>query len=519
MTVPATRSTTRGVARQVSRVEVAKLVESVWFLFGAGFLGLFVLMFGVLYRDDNFSDWLQAHQIAPWLAHPFVGMVVFAAYRAARRPARDGASELFTTCPAKPVARTLGVLWTSWVPIAGISVMLVTLDVLYVVQADGFAPLSRRAVPLMLGAMALGAGGVALGVALAEWVPFVLAPLIAVAAVGAATLTINNAGDPNWNAYTQLSTAPAVPDFGPVFVRTPDWWHLLWIVALVVIVAALAVLRHDRSRRVFSIMGIGLVVAAIAAFGSLRPIPGADADTIATRIADPGAHTRCAQARPVRVCTFAGFDDQRKRFIDQIKPVAKLLPAHTEAIVVRHTFDGTYAQLPPEIRRRLPNGIPPLGDREIALPFGSPSSKTEAAPFVVALVAVGLPTRARALMPLAIDGKARGVVALWLATRGMTADDAVRYLTPSGGQEGDEFESGSLAVGDCEVPPVVWSQQDLAAARTIARLPERQVRPVVLQNWSRWIDPATSTDELLVALGQNPSGAYDDVQPRPGNPC
>jgi hypothetical protein len=69
------------------------------------------------------------------------------------------------------------------------------------------------------------------------------------------------------------------------------------------------------------------------------------------------------------------------------------------------------------------------------------------------------------------------------------------------------------------VPQVVWSQQDLAAARALVRLPEQTVRTVVVDGWNRWSAPATSTDALLVALGVAPNGDYDDVQPQPGHPC
>ena len=56
-----------------------------------------------------------------------VGMVVLAAYRATTRAARDGADELFDTCPAAPATRTAGFLLSAAVPVATLGVFLAVL--------------------------------------------------------------------------------------------------------------------------------------------------------------------------------------------------------------------------------------------------------------------------------------------------------------------------------------------------------------------------------------------------------
>ena len=405
-------------------------------------------------------------------------------------------------------------------PVLAITCLLLTLAAIFALDGQFVGPLPGGALAITLAALLLGAGAVALGVALGEWVRFSLAPLIAVVGVAFATLGLNNAGDPGWNPFTQLSTAPALSDFAPIFERPPAWWHLLWIVALVVVVAVLAVARHDRSARVGVAAGMGALVAAIAGVGATRPLSSGVAASIAARIAAPAEYTTCAGARPVRVCTFPGYEGQRAFVLDEVAAVAAVLPASTDEIVVRHALDGTLAQLPPEIRRRLPDGLPALGDREVPLAYNVSVGRTDSASFGVALAAMDLPPRPDAqLMPLVIAGQSRGVVALWLATRGATVDKAIDFLTPSVGADATAFERGSLAVGDCEVPPVVWSQQDLAAARALVGLPEATVRAVVGRGWDRWTDPATSTDALLGALGLDSFGPYDVVEPQPGNPC
>jgi len=84
----------------------------------------------------------------------------------------------------------------------------------------------------------------------------------------------------------------------------------------------------------------------------------------------------------------------------------------------------------------------------------------------------------------------------------------------------DAFERGSLQSSDpCSAPPVVWSAQDLSAARAVVALPATQVAGVVADGWARWSDPRTGTDELLTALGLPAVGPFDDVVARPGESC
>ena len=71
----------------------------------------------------------------------------------------------------------------------------------------------------------------------------------------------------------------------------------------------------------------------------------------------------------------------------------------------------------------------------------------------------------------------------------------------------------------CSVPPVVWSAQDLAAARAVVALPAGQVAGVVTAGWARWSDARTGTDELMAALGLPAVGPFDEVVARPGEPC
>jgi hypothetical protein len=173
------------------------------------------------------------------------------------------------------------------------------------------------------------------------------------------------------------------------------------------------------------------------------------------------------------------------------------------------------------VRRRLTAADLERPAGEVALGFSADSAQgRDGARFDLAFVSLGLPQEPdEELVPTVIAGQARGVVALWLATRGADAG-AVRSATNSDhAGSADAFERGSLEFGACSLPPVVWSAQDLAAARAVVALPATQVAGVVTAGWARWSDPRTGTDELLTALGLPAVGPFDEIVARPGEPC
>jgi hypothetical protein len=145
--------------------------------------------------------------------------------------------------------------------------------------------------------------------------------------------------------------------------------------------------------------------------------------------------------------------------------------------------------------------------------------------FLLGLQAVGLPVEAAApWRPEVIAGQARGVVALWLAMRGADAGAVLEMttgLTDSdfGNRSPDAFERGLAWPEGCTPAPVVWSWQDLRAARALAAAPEDAVRSVVDSQWARWLNPATGTDVLLAAAGLPPVGPFDQFESRPVDTC
>jgi len=517
-------SPAQAVALALGRVEGRQYTSSASFAAGLAFCVLMILLFGIVWARDNTGPWQEFVAMTPWFAHPLVGMVVLAAYRATTRAARDGADELFETCPTAPATRTAGFLLSAAVPVATLAVFLAVMaTAVWFKSPLVHGALSADSIAEVLGALVLGVGGVALGVALGRWVRFGLVPVVVVVLIGFfATAVVNGSASTGWKPLAMLSTAPTVNSLSPVFTDKAAYWHLLWLIGLTAAVGIVAVARHRRDRPVALAAAATAAVVLAAGIGATGPMPTASAARIADRVASPERHQICAATDgPVDVCVYRFHHELLGRVTAEVGPVAAALPPGMARLTLRQVFDGDLGDLPPEVRRRLTAADLERPAGEVALGFRADSAHGRSgAGFDLAFVSLGLPQEPdEALVPTVVAGQARGVVALWLATRGADAA-AVRSATNSDhAGSADAFERGSLEYGMCSVPPVVWSAQDLAAARAVVALPATQVAGVVTAGWARWSDPRTGTDELLTALGLPAVGPFDEIVARPGESC
>jgi len=517
----------RQVACALSRVEARELASSPWFGIGLGFLGVVFLALVVLFPNENASSWPEAASLVPFLVHPLVGMVVLASHRAATRARRDGAAELLDTCPAGTTTRTVGVLLTAWVPVAAAACFVATLGVGLAVRNPYLhGPLGAGAAVSMLAAVVLGIGGTALGVALGRWVGFALAPVAVVVAIGFASARLVTQGDPGWSPLRLLSTAPLLSETSDLLPDPPAWSNLGWLAGLTLAVVVVALARDRRSRPV----AVGAVMAGVlilaSAVAATRPVPAARAARIGDLVAHPAAHQGCAAAGGrVEVCVYSA-SEVRDGVVTEVGPVAAALPAGAPRITLRQAYDGPLEALPPAVVHRLPGGIPPRGEGEVRLSFDFSPTERLTPRMQVAFAALGLPPEPdEGDRPAVVAGQARGVVALWLATRGLDPG-ASRTLTTARGRRifdaggPDSFDRGYVDwPNTCGTSPVVWSAQDLAAARALVAAPEAAVKAVVHPGWERWRRPGTGTDELLAALGLAAVGPFDTVETRRESPC
>lgn len=348
--------------------------------------------------------------------------------------------------------------------------------------------------------------------------PYVLAPVLAVIGVGMVSLRINAEGDPGWNRWAVLATAPAVPDPDPGFFDLHPWSHLAWIAGLVVLVGAVTMLHDDRGRRSIALAATAGVLVVSAGAAAVRPMSDGDAARLAAAVAAAPATQTCVEAGPgVDVCGYRRAREVLESFAGAIGPVVRALPTGAPLPAIRQRYDGDLGDLPPEVRDLVPAGALEPVPGEVVIGFEQSAGELRAARMRVALAALGLPVEAGPEgRPLVIAGEARGIVTFWLAARGLSADAARRLASvdPVADPAGPFFD-GYTWPGVCGLAPVVWSAPDLAAARAVLALPAAEVARVVADDFARWRDEATGTDELLAALDLPPGGPYPHLASRP----
>jgi len=507
----------RAVAMALGRVEARELMSSASMGVGLGFSLMVLVLFGHVWASDYRGGLGGSMELYPIYVHPLAGLVVLAAHRARTRSTRDHTQELFDTCPTSHATRTAGHLLTAWTP-ATVAIVFLTLMTILVAAntLSGFDAVGARQVAAGLGAVLLCVGATSLGVMLARWTPWTLVPVAAVIAIGFGATRLATAGNRMTEPIRQLSTWLNDPEEHVRFIA-PHWVaHHLWILSLVGLVAVLALIRDERRPRVM-LMGAAFAVLALAsAVGATRPIDTADAERIATLINDPETHQRCVDAGGLPVCTYGTDTELARHIADAVTPVVLAAPPRALAgWSVRQDTDLDVAGLDPEVRHLL---APKRDDRRY-IPMDKivgHRAATEGARLWVALTAAGVTEDITAGAALSLDHQARGVVALWLATRGldgkaaaaMTSTDAATHDSSNYTQAFGRPWPDTCYAGPA---PVTWAFTDVDAARLLLTAPEGAVSDLLLSDWDRFTDPATSTDELLHAVGLDP------VTPRSGS--
>ncbi|MEO7430191.1 MAG: hypothetical protein ABIY48_12500, partial [Acidimicrobiales bacterium] len=376
-----------GVPFALARAEARELTTSTAFGLGLGFCALMLILFGRVFAGDYGGDLPNAFELTPVLTHPLAGMVVLAAFRARTRSRRDGVDELFTTCPTSDGTRTVGHLFTAW---AAALTGLAFVVVLVAMEAQGsptlFGDVGARQIGAVLGAALLCVGAVCLGVALARWLPWTLVPIAAVAAVGFGAAHLATRGTRTTTPVRQLSTFLVDPELD-LRLTAPHWVaHHLWILALVLMVAVVALLRDRRGP---AVVGAGLLAVALAVASGVaatRPINSDDARRIAALVNDPSQQP-CIDAGGLAVCTYKGDDELANALAGTVKLVAASAgPGALDGWSVRQGAATRRRNLDPEVLALVGE---PVTDHVLPIKFNAHPLALEGLRLWAGLAAVG----------------------------------------------------------------------------------------------------------------------------------
>ena len=444
-------------------VEARELVLSSWFGAGVGFCVLFA---SVSVTGFERSWWLSA-ALLPLLVHPLCGMTIIATHRNVTRARRDHAEELFEACPSAAVQRTAAHLTTAVVPVAVAAVfVIVTLAGAAIALDHIYGPIDGRVIAdAVIAGLLLPAGATALGVFLGRRVRFALAPFVVLPVIALLDLEMWDRG---YDGRGWLATGLPSGQIDFVYLEPPVVGRLLWITGLVVLVAGLAFRRGERLAA--TVVSIGSAVAIVGLLVAVRPLTDGTVDRLTEYVLAPEVHEVCRNvSSDVEVCALEPYRDHGADMAAHVAPVAEAIPtgAVDHPVTMRLLVGDGLEQLPSQVQQRIvPTPIPP---GTVALPFGHNYGSLDEARFLLAATAVGLPTGENAPENLLVDGEARGVIMLWLATVGLSGDDALDLLRPDEYNDATPSGQGHVWPGICSAR-VQWAPQDLVAAQSVVAL-------------------------------------------------
>ncbi|MEV4179719.1 hypothetical protein, partial [Nonomuraea sp. NPDC049709] len=171
----------------------------------------------------------------------------------AARDGRNGLAETLAAVPGEAAVRT----WAVAVAAAavGASVCALVMGVHLAVRLLASGTVAGRADPYELaGGVAVTALAAVFGVALGRWVPSLIAGPLAVVVLGVLSFLGVSLDPGRW-------LLPAVMVHEPQWGTRPSGWHALYLLGLVVLFGALAMLRHGVRPRRCAAAVAGLAVA------------------------------------------------------------------------------------------------------------------------------------------------------------------------------------------------------------------------------------------------------------------
>ncbi len=202
----------------------------------------------------------------------FVGVFTyFAANLAASRPRRDGNLDEHTSYPAPPLARTAGLCLAAFVP-ALLAVVLMSGALTWYATGRVDFPAWPSAAELAAGPLTV-LGGALLGIMVARWLPFPMAPALVMVGVIAVALALATGSGGRYELLSPYATFSVYVDDGSWGGHRPGSpaWHALYLAALCAM-AALGSLLVD-VRRKLPVVALGVAATTVAVLAGWAQLP------------------------------------------------------------------------------------------------------------------------------------------------------------------------------------------------------------------------------------------------------
>lgn len=460
---------------------------------------------------------------------PLGWFTILAANLAALRARRHGTVELYATTPVTPATVTAAHLLTA---VAATLVGAVLVGGAVAAELALSQPIGRLdPAEVVIGVLIVG-GAVVAGVAVARWLPWFVFGFGAVITVTVleGVLGSSQTGTLRFFAFV----APTTSVGHPFLDSRPSVWHAVFVAAMTVLLAGVALARHGRGRAAVSVVVAGAVVASGAGWAQSRPMGDRDARARASFLAGDGDAYRCEEVAGVRYCAFRGDAEPIAEWAAVVGSVVERLPEDAprpELVEQRPpTVIGNDDCGPSEypetllapVRDRIePSRIWPADD-DLHPTMAWPErfacgGRADGGLFLAVqagAAAVGLPPalawgekRCRA------DGQARSQLALWLGAQSspVAAGALGDLVKDDSAWRGPHMDFPTAPGGfGWDSPPVwavAWHTDDVRGALRLAERPPAEVAAALGPRWARLIDPGTPASEISALLDDDPAPA------------
>lgn len=508
-----------GVLRPLARAEMRQLVRHPAFLIGIAVTPL--MLFASTSEEAVWAGLSPAISLA---FVPLAWTVIVAADLRVLRPRRTAVDELFSAAPAPQPVRTAGSLFMA-VPAAAVAAAFTVGTVVFLLLSD--PPGSVNVGDVAVGPL-LVAGGAVVGVAVARFIPrpvFGFAAAFAVSFIQARFFELEawpwyrTEADPF--RFLAFHVEPTSLRVDALEVR-PSAWHLVYLVALIAMMACVALAHSGVPRRLSVALAIAVFVVVGTGWIQTRPPSSARVAEMISYLTTPREHQSCTAAGPTTLCAFPESQDRVDDWVERVGAVRALLPGslserRLDVIDRLPTVVGNSGCGPAPALESLPPRVVAAVGADDAWPadgalhpgtnYWPCSSRGTNELFTAVQVgswAVGLPPSPHgADVRCSAQGQARGVVALWLGGAA-TPSSSTSYKEIL-----VEFPSGPITFAGWSEPPMfgaVFHADDMRLARALLALPVEQVRAGVSAEWARLTNPATPSSAVADMFGVSERG-------------